>query len=368
MQFQRVMIKRVFQSIKEFFSIQMSQETLDDLNRQGCRLLLITGVLLCLLVYVTDRVIDQGWSPVSILGLSAFSVLAGIYITNRQYAYTHATVMLECFAACILFFLAYTEPPARKDAPVFALLIAMLVIPPLIADSPWKLLLLLLATGMLALFFNGFVEAQEIRDMNIRRILSVTFLSCVQSCFISHARLDMLRKHADSKTTAEHDPLTGLLNRGGGTAMIQDCLRRQMSGTFVIIDIDDFKHINDTYGHQKGDEVLQAVAAILQHSFKNTDIVMRMGGDEFIVYAVGMADENVVRYRLEKLVDSVGEVPAGGEGTEHVSISIGAAVNDGTYPNYEALYRTADKYLYETKSKGKNGFNLHSVSFRYSAD
>lgn len=358
------MIKKYTRKITEYLNIQMSRDILNELNLRSCRLFLITGILTCMLIAAVDRILNQTWSPVYILSLVSFSVLGGIYFSNRNYVCENSTFMLEIFAVCILFFLAYVEPSARRDNPVVAFLVALVIIPPLIADRPWRLLLVILSAGMMALFFCVYVEFPEIRKMDLLRIISVTFLSSVLTCYIDHTRLEILLKQAASQTSAAHDPLTGVLNRGGGTSLIEECLQEQMSGTFLIIDIDDFKHVNDTYGHQRGDEVLQEVASILKHSFKSTDIVMRMGGDEFIVYAVGLADERVAGYRLEKLVEEAARVPAGRSGPEHISISIGGVVNDGTYPTYESLYRTADRHLYDTKSKGKNGFRLHSVSFR----
>ena len=358
------MIKKYTRKITEYLNIQIDPDVLNELNLRSCRLFLTAGILACILIAAADRILFQAWMPVSILSLISFTVLAGICYSNRAYVCENSTFMLELLAVCVLFFLAYVEPSARRDNPVVVFLIALVIIPPLIADRPWKLLTVILAAGLIGLFFCIYVENPEIRNMDLIRILSVTFLSCVLTGYVDHSRLEILRKHAASQSSAAHDPLTGALNRGGGTALIEECLREQMSGTFLIIDIDNFKHVNDTYGHQRGDEVLQELASILMHSFKSTDIVMRMGGDEFIVYAVGLADERVVRYRLEKLVQEAAKVPAGKTGPERISISIGGAVNDGSYPTYESLYRTADRYLYDTKSKGKNGFRLHSVSFR----
>lgn len=146
--------------------------------------------------------------------------------------------------------------------------------------------------------------------------------------------------------------------------MIRNCVDRQESGTFLIIDVDNFKHVNDAYGHQQGDEVLRRLADTLRMSFKGTDVVMRMGGDEFVVYAVGMVDYTVVCRRLEQLVESVHQIMINEKDQEHVTVSIGGVINDGSYPSYDSLFRMADKYLYKIKEKGKDGFLVHNVSYR----
>lgn len=234
----------------------------------------------------------------------------------------------------------------------------------MIFDKPWKLLAIVLAAGVCAFAFNLRVYDEATRAHNMIRIVSVTFVAGVFTSYFSHARSRSVHMRKSTQVVAEHDPLTGIFNRGGGSMMIRGCVERHESGTFLIIDIDDFKLVNDHYGHQKGDEILKSVAKTLQTSFKKTDIVMRMGGDEFIIYATGMVDYAVTCRRLEQLNEAIRTIIISKKDGNNVTVSIGGAINDGSYPDYETLYKAADQYLYQAKAKGKDGYALLGTSYK----
>jgi diguanylate cyclase (GGDEF)-like protein len=90
---------------------------------------------------------------------------------------------------------------------------------------------------------------------------------------------------------------------------------------------------------------------------------MRMGGDEFIVYSIGMVDYKVCQNRLGQLVERMHSIKFGETDGQYVTVSIGAVINDGTYPTYESLYQVADGLLYTTKERGKDGFTVNSKSY-----
>ncbi len=150
---------------------------------------------------------------------------------------------------------------------------------------------------------------------------------------------------------AEHDSLTGLLNRGAFEKDINASRTAPMA--LVIIDIDHFKEVNDRYGHNIGDLALQRTASLLGASFEPGGTPYRLGGDEFVVIVPGQADElrEVIMRNSRKvangLVEPEGEVPA-------VGISAGVAFGDGTQVS-GALYKYADQALYRAKGEGRQG-------------
>ena len=103
--------------------------------------------------------------------------------------------------------------------------------------------------------------------------------------------------------------------------------------------------------------------ACLQAAFRETDVVMRMGGDEFIVYAINMADINHVENKLRDLIRSVHMVITDEEKHEFITVSIGCIINLGSYPNYEALSSAADKLLYSVKGSGKDSFLCSDMDY-----
>ena len=164
------------------------------------------------------------------------------------------------------------------------------------------------------------------------------------------------QKNLQLRQEAETDGLTGLLNR---QYFIRKCSAYlegngiQGQHAFMMIDVDDFKSINDTYGHQRGDGVLVALARILCTSLRSEDLIGRLGGDEFVVLMKNVTDISIVHHRARDLLMKAQNL--GGElDGPRPSISMGISLypTDGT--NVESLYANADIALYKAKKNHKN--------------
>lgn len=150
---------------------------------------------------------------------------------------------------------------------------------------------------------------------------------------------------------SREDSLTKLYNAGYFHDYCEKHTRKSKQGCLILLDIDFFKQVNDTYGHHAGDKVIQAVADALRRNFRVNDKVARLGGDEFVILMEGDCTvENLEergRIILEELLNNENHVP--------VSLSIGGFIFDeGT--SYEELYRLADSVLYKVKENGRNGY------------
>ena len=162
------------------------------------------------------------------------------------------------------------------------------------------------------------------------------------------------------KEKANRDALTGLFNREYFERFAITQLEREnlSSAAIVFIDIDDFKHVNDTLGHMFGDDVLCCVAKRILGVFRHTDVAARYGGDEFVVF-VGAISRETLEERLQQLCD-VFRHPYRSDTIEYqISGSIGGAMypQDGT--DYETLLDRADCALYEAKKRGKDQYVLY---------
>lgn len=156
---------------------------------------------------------------------------------------------------------------------------------------------------------------------------------------------------------ARNDGLTTVNNREYTAEQIRAYLStcsKSVLPTLIILDIDNFKSINDQYGHGEGDKVLVELSNILKDEFRASDIIGRLGGDEFVVFMKDVISVDVVYEKAENLCKRV---------KEHlgkVSVSIGVSIiNDGK-ATFERLYRTADVALYQAKVRGKNTFVSYS--------
>lgn len=158
---------------------------------------------------------------------------------------------------------------------------------------------------------------------------------------------------------AEKDGLTGLLNRQTMEYKVNDLLRRkQFRGVFFLFDIDDFKMVNDTCGHTRGDGLLMCIARIFEMNFRNEDLKCRLGGDELAVLTVNPMDEDHIIRRAEDILQAVRRLQEDMQLNVPISISVGIArAEEGTW-SFENLYQRADVALYRAKKEGKNRFRL----------
>lgn len=163
--------------------------------------------------------------------------------------------------------------------------------------------------------------------------------------------------HMIVKHQAEHDPLTDLLNRGSFDKALKLHDDGKHDFALILADIDQFKSVNDTYGHAVGDQVLKRVSSLLQVAFRSTDFVCRIGGDEF---AVVMVDVNsALQYTIQEKIDFVNkELSKPIDGMPQVSVSAGAAFADRPNPG-DSIYKDADDALYHTKENGRGGCSYY---------
>jgi diguanylate cyclase (GGDEF)-like protein len=156
----------------------------------------------------------------------------------------------------------------------------------------------------------------------------------------------------EAKRMATIDPLTNLYNRYYFNNFIVDEISRtKRSGTdlsMVLLDIDFFKKINDTYGHSTGDDVLVGMAGILKHNIRQTDVCIRWGGEEFIIILVATGKEGAT-YFAEKLRETIAahQFPQVGQ----VTASMGVATLE---TDEKDLFERVDKAMYDAKNNGRN--------------
>lgn len=171
--------------------------------------------------------------------------------------------------------------------------------------------------------------------------LMLYFMFLQSSSFSSHT------KNLEHKAT--HDGLTGLINRTGYELVIKE-FEEEINIGFLMIDVDFFKTVNDTYGHDVGDKVLKAIAKLLKKTFRTSDYVIRIGGDEFAVILPNATDNCAfsIKNKIEKI-----NVSLEGMGDEIPKVSISAGLAFSSLGYTEDLYKRADQALYHSKQTTK---------------
>ncbi len=161
---------------------------------------------------------------------------------------------------------------------------------------------------------------------------------------------------------AERDLMTGLYNRISAEEQIRTMMAEEaQSGILVVLDMDDLKGINDTFGHKEGDKAILGIAEILKGHFSERDIIGRLGGDEFIIYLSEKEKEQAaVSESLRSLLRKLSGISVGTEeDRHHIHCSIGCAVQNASTSTFEELFAQADMALYHVKRRGKNNFAFY---------
>lgn len=156
------------------------------------------------------------------------------------------------------------------------------------------------------------------------------------------------------------DSLTGVFNREGCENKIKEYLKKDIKEfyyAFIIIDIDNFKQVNDKFGHKVGDNLLKEFSSIMKENFRNIDVISRLGGDEFIIFMENINDSNldIVEKKLKFLCNTMNKNIHIDNLEQEISLSIGAVISKGN-ADFNELYIQADKLLYEVKYSGRNGY------------
>lgn len=163
---------------------------------------------------------------------------------------------------------------------------------------------------------------------------------------------------------AQRDSLTGLNNRETTRELIEQCMKENPDGVhaMLIIDLDDFKKINDSNGHLYGDAALRTFGSKLKSFFREEDIIGRYGGDEFLIFLPNVGSKEKAVHHSEKLLQKIQEETSGKDALS--SFSAGIAVCPEQEATYDQLFREADIALYQAKQAGKNQCMLyHSADF-----
>lgn len=170
-------------------------------------------------------------------------------------------------------------------------------------------------------------------------------------------------KSKELQSKAETDLLTGMLNKIATEKHIQEYIDndgKKVPGMLILIDIDNFKKINDTMGHAFGDQVLNTLGHTLSNEFRISDIFGRIGGDEFIIYLKNIPNDDIRDKEAQKLIRFFKDFQAG----DYVKYSVGASMGVSMYPKdgvtFDELYKAADKAVYRSKQEGKNQLRFYS--------
>ncbi|MCR5627743.1 MAG: GGDEF domain-containing protein [Lachnospiraceae bacterium] len=172
--------------------------------------------------------------------------------------------------------------------------------------------------------------------------------------------VESARERDELKVLAETDTMTGILNRGSGEQKINVDLASGKRGMFCVIDIDEFKSINDNYGHDTGDKVIRGIADILKSGSRERDIIFRLGGDEYAIFAPNVMRKDKGRDMINRIFENVTNLDIPELKGYTPTISVGAVIiPHGKRATFDDAYRKADECVYKSKNYKGNYLTFH---------
>ena len=213
------------------------------------------------------------------------------------------------------------------------------------------------------------VEAIEIlkcksgRIIKVRRVvfenLSYAFFEDITDSVERETNLSENLKIEKEKSYVDH--LTGLYNRKKIQEEVEKfCVEnKEPNGVMVIMDLDNFKLVNDKAGHQTGDILLQEFANLIKRQFRDSDIKARLGGDEFVIFMPNYFKKEIINAKIENFLDVVRRELSEYYVKYKLSVSVGIAYMGPECDNFEDLYKCADAAMYVAKRHGKDGFYIN---------
>lgn len=345
------------------------RDLINEENKTSVAILLV----FCLLILAVNLVV------VPLMGRSATAqvVELGIYLVISVVAYalirrgkSNYTALVYLIELPLLIISLLSGTVLEPGYPSFTFLFFLLVLPAIVIDKPWRLLGFIWCFGVVFCIVAVAVKPEDIAQRDVLHALNACLISSALCLCLVSARVKNIDFAAQFREQTLLDPLTGLYNRNGAEARVD----ASEPGALLFIDLDNFKLVNDTFGHAEGDRVLCAVGEALRRSFREDDVIVRVGGDEFAVFARGTWDEDELAARAQQTLDQIEGIEAGGgaDGAHSdgahadgepfaLSASLGCVVDARGVESFDELVRMADKEMYRVKTSGKAGFRINRL-------
>ena len=253
-------------------------------------------------------------------------------------------------------FISYNKPWGH--ATTFITL--LLVLPMFMIDKPIFMTIELCAASALYLVWMHGVKTYDVWRTDLVNVITYTLVGVFLNVIANSIRMREFVLTRQINIQKDLDDLTGLINKGALIRNVNEFITYSSTkkGIMFMMDIDHFKSINDNFGHDAGDNVLEQFGHFLKKEFADGEIVSRFGGDEFIIFVKDKDDEATISTIAKKIKEGSAQTVTMPNPEEKICVSIGVAIYKGSEKEYSEIFKKADTALYLSKSDKKKDFYL----------
>lgn len=349
------MLSRCGLTERELASVRCEMQ---EKNRRMLALISAIAAVSFLCIFVSGMVIGgsvvQGRRQWVYLGLGLFSAAvaaASLWLLPRAMRLTLSFCYL--FLSVMFGFAIWAGTFSQPEYPATTFCVFLVALPLMITDKPWRMSLFLVLVSAFFLLCGGTCKAWSVFEVDMLNCMCFILLSITVGTTMNRTRMRELAQRRVIERQRDMDQLSGLLNKAAFTREMALETGAKQPGALLILDIDNFKHFNDTYGHIFGDAVIRMVADSIRRMFPEPALTGRFGGDEFVIYQVGELSRHEVKRRAALLRHALMTEPGLPDQAVRVTVSMGIVFSPGGVP-YERLFASADRALYQAKNEGKN--------------
>ncbi len=247
-------------------------------------------------------------------------------------------------------------------APATTFIGLLLITPMFIIDRPIFMTFELCAASTMLLVWMHGVKQYDVWVVDLINVIIFTVVGIFLNIIANSIRIREFVLTREINIQKDTDELTGLKNKGALTREINEFLGDSFTdkGIMFILDIDRFKAINDTFGHDVGDRVIAQLGHFLGKKFSNNEVVGRFGGDEFIVFIKDTDNMDAVTNIANEMIQGAAENVLLPDQEQKVCISIGVSIYKGLETNYYEIFKKADIALYKAKANPEKRFYVYN--------
>ena len=250
----------------------------------------------------------------------------------------------------------------NPKSPATTFIAFLLITPMVLINRPVFMTIELCCASAFLLIWMYNVKPLSVWQQDLVNVIIFTVVSVFLNVIANSIRIKEFVLQREISFQKDTDELTGLKNKGALTRKINEFLADPESnkGLMFMLDIDRFKNINDSYGHDLGDEAISQIGHLLGEKFIDDEIVGRFGGDEFILFIKNTNDVNAAQTIADSIIIEVARTVTLPETSEKISVSIGIAIYNGKEKTYSEILKKADIALYKAKANSDIRYCIYS--------